>query len=78
MALAEVMVATTCGGKVPKPSVTRPEPTHVGSTDRDVGARGCPVSEKEGPSSEELAREGLSRGVQVRGTRSGRAKKAQP
>ncbi len=35
-----------------------------------MGATGCPVSESADPSSEESAREGLSRGASVPGTKS--------
>ncbi|XDV46571.1 hypothetical protein PO909_014446 [Leuciscus waleckii] len=77
-ALAEVMVATTAGGRVLKPTSSRSGATRGASKDRDEGAIGCPVPEKAGPSSEELAREVLSQGVLVLGTRSGCANTGQP
>ncbi len=54
---------STSGGKSPSTSASRPGTRHGVSRGLDAGAKGCPVSEKEGPFSEELAREGLSRGA---------------
>ncbi len=71
------MVLSTSGGKSPSTSASRPGTRHGVSRGLDAGAKGCPVSEKEGPFSEELAREGLSRGAWVPGTRSGWANRAQ-
>ncbi len=76
-ARAEVMVLSTSEGKSPRTSASRPATRHGVSRGLDAGAKGCPVSEKEGPFSEEFAREGLSRGARVPGTRSGWANRAQ-
>ncbi len=67
---AEAIVSATCWGRSPRTSASHPGTTHLVSTSLDVGARGCPISEKADPSSEESAREGLSRGAWVLGTRS--------
>ncbi len=50
---------------------------HEASRGLDVGAKGCPVSEKADPSSEEWAKEGLSRGAWVTRTKPGWASVAQ-
>ncbi len=62
------MVFTTAGGSLS--SVSHPGTIRGDSTILDTGARGCPLSEKGDPSSEEFAKEGLSRGALVRGTKS--------
>ncbi len=72
------MVSTTVCGRPLKSAASRPGATHEGSTDLDVGAKWCRAPEKGGPSSEECAREGLSRGEWVRETRSGWASTARP
>ncbi len=69
-ALAEVMVFTTAGGSPHRTSASRPGTTRGDSTSLGVDVRGCPLSEKGDPSSEELAKEGLSRGALVWGTKS--------
>ncbi len=59
-ARAEAIVSATSWGRSARTSASHP------GTIRgvyDVGAIGCPVSEKADPFSEELAREGLSRGA---------------
>ncbi len=72
------MVSTTaCGGPL-KSATSHPGATHGGSTGLDAGAKWCRAPEKGGPSSEEWAREGLSRGEWVRETRSGWARTARP
>ncbi len=58
---AEAIVRATSWGRSPRTSVSHPGTTHGVSTSLDEGARWCPVSEKADPSSEESAREGLSR-----------------
>ncbi len=77
-ALAWIMVSTTAGGRPLKSAASRPGATHGGSIDLDAGAIWCRAPEKGGPSSEECAREVLSRGKWVRETRSGWANGAQP
>ncbi len=62
-ARAEAIVSATCWGRSPRTSAYHPGTTHGVSTSLDAGARGCPVSKKADPSSEESAREGLSRGA---------------
>ncbi len=64
-ARAEAIVSATSWGRSPRTSSIRGV-----FTGPDAGAKGCPVSEKADLSSEELAREGLSRGAWVLGTRS--------
>ncbi len=59
-ARAEAMVLSTSGGKSPRTSVSCPGTRHEVSKGLDAGAKGCPVSEKEGSSSEGFTREGLS------------------
>ncbi len=65
------MVYTTAGGRPLKSAVSHPGVTHGGSIDLDAGAIWCRAPERGGPSSEECAREVLSRGKWVRETRSG-------
>ncbi len=72
------MVSTTTGGRPLKSAASRAEAKHGGSTDLDAGAIWCRAPERGGPSSEECAREVLSRGKWVRETRSGWAKAARP
>ncbi len=72
------MVSTTVSGRPLKSTASRPGATHGGSTDLDVGAIWCWAPERGGPSSEECAREVLSRGKWVRETRSEWAKAVQP
>ncbi len=60
---AEEIVSATSWGRSPRTSASHPGTTHGVSTSLDAGARWCPVSEKADPSSEESAREGLSRGA---------------
>ncbi len=48
------MVFTTAGGSPPRTSASRPGTIRGDSTGLDVGARGCPLSEKGDPFSEEL------------------------
>ncbi len=62
-ARAEAIVSATSWGRSPRTSASHPGTTHGVSTGPDVAARGCHVSEKADPSSEESAREGLSRGA---------------
>ncbi len=62
-ARAEAIVRATSWGRSPRTSASHPGTTHDVSTSLNAGARGCPVSEKVDPSSEESAREGLSRGA---------------
>ncbi len=64
-ACAEAMVLSTSGGKSPRTSASGSGTRHGVSRGLDMGAKGCPVSEKEGPSSEGFAREELSRGAWV-------------
>ncbi len=73
-----MMVSTTAGGRPLKCATSRPGATHGGSIDLDVGAIWCRASERGGPSSEECAREVLSRGKWVWETRSGWVNGAQP
>ncbi len=73
-----MMVSTTAGGRPLKSAASRPGGTHGGSIDLDAGAIWCRAPEKGSPSSEECAREVLSRGKWVRETRSGWANGAQP
>ncbi len=56
------MVSTTAGGRPLKSAMSRPGATHGGSIDLDAGAIWCRAPERGGPSSEECAREVLSRG----------------
>ncbi len=72
------MVSTTAGGRPLKSAASCPGATHGGSIDLDAGAIWYRAPEKGGPSSEECAREELSRGKWVRETRSGWANGAQP
>ncbi len=72
------MVSTTACGRPLKSAASRPGATHESTTDLDAGAIWCRAPEKGGPSSEECAREGLSRGEWVRETRSGWARTARP
>ncbi len=65
-ALAWMMVSTTAGGRPLKSAASRPGATHGGSLDLEAGAIWCRAPEKGGPSSEECAREVLSRGKWVR------------
>ncbi len=69
-ALAEVMVSTTSWGRSPRTSASRLGTRHEVSRGLDAGAIRCPVSESVDPSSEESAREGLSRGASALGTKS--------
>ncbi len=69
---------TTSGGSPPRTSAARPGTIRGDSTSPDAGARVCPYSEKGDPSSEEFAKEGLSRGASVLGTKSDWASKAPP
>ncbi len=64
------MVSTTSWGRSPRTSASRPGTRHEVSGGLDVGATRCPVSESVDPSSEESAKEGLSRGASDLGTRS--------
>ncbi len=73
-----MMVSTIAGGRPLKSAASRPGATHGGSIDLDAGAIWCRAPERGGPSSEECAREVLSRGKWVRETRSGWANGAQP
>ncbi len=57
-------------------STTRSGTRHEVFRGLDVGAIRCPVSESVDPSSEESAREGLSRGASALGTKSGWASMA--
>ncbi len=59
----EAIVRATSWCRSPRTSASHPGTTLGVSKSLDAGARGCPVSEKADPSSEELAREGLSRGA---------------
>ncbi len=72
------MVLTTSWGRSPRTSASRPGTIRGDSTSLDAGARGCPLSEKGDPSSEEFAKEGLSRGASVLGTKSDWASKVPP
>ncbi len=56
-----MMVSTTAGGRPLKSAASRPGATHGGSIDLDAGAIWCRAPQKGGPSSEECAREVLSR-----------------
>ncbi len=69
-ARAKAIVSATSWGRSPRTFASHPGTIRGVSTGPDAGARGWPVSEKPDPSSEELAREGLSRGAWVSGTRS--------
>ncbi len=71
------MVLTTSWGRSPRTSTSRPGTIRGDSTSLDAGARGCPLSEKGDPSSEEFAKEGLSRRASVLETKSDWASKAQ-
>ncbi len=53
-----------------EPPQSRLGTRHEVSRDLDAGAIRCPVSESVDPSSEESAREGLSRGASALGTKS--------
>ncbi len=64
------MVSTTAGGSPRRISASHPGTTREDSTGLDAGARGCPLSDKGDPSSEEFAKEGLSWGASVLGTKS--------
>ncbi len=66
----ETIVRDTSWGKSPKTSVSHPGTTLGVSTSLDAGAKGCPISEKADPSSEESDREELLRGAWVPGIRS--------
>ncbi len=59
------MVFTTAGGSPPRTSASHPGTTRGDSTSLDAGTRGCPLSEKGDPSSEEFAKEGLSQGASI-------------
>ncbi len=59
-------------GRSPRTSASRLGTRHEVSRGLDAGAIRCPVSESVDPSSEESAREGLSRGASALGTKSGR------
>ncbi len=72
------MVSTTASGRPLKSAVSCPGATHGGSTDMDAGAIWCRAPERGGPSSEECAREGLSRGKLVWETRSRWTSAARP
>ncbi len=69
-ARAEAIVSATSWGRSPRTSASHPGTIRGVSTGPDAGARGCPISEKADPSSEESAREGLSQGAWFLGTRS--------
>ncbi len=56
-------MSTTDWGRPPRTSESCPGTRYEASRGLDVGAKGCPISEKAGPSSEEWAKEGLSRGA---------------
>ncbi len=56
--------------------ISRPGTRHEVSRGLDAGATRCPVSESVDPSSEESAKEGLSRGASALGTKSGWASMA--
>ncbi len=58
-ARAEAIVSATSWGRSLRTSASHPGTIRGVSTGL-AGARGCPVSEKADPSSEESAREGLS------------------
>ncbi len=73
-----MMVSTTAGGRPLKFAASRPGATHGGSIDLDEGAILCRVPERGCPSSEECAREVLSRGKWVQETRSGWTSGVQP
>ncbi len=73
-----MIVFTTAGGSPLRTSASHPRTICGDSTSLGAGARGCPLSEKVDPSSEEFAKEGLSRGTSVLGTTSDWASKAQP
>ncbi len=57
-----MMVSTTAGGRPLKSATSRPGATHGGSIDLDAVAIWCRAPERGVPSSEECAREVLSRG----------------
>ncbi len=57
-ARVEAIVRPTSWGKSLRTAASCPGTTHGISKSLDVGARGCPVSEKADPSSAESAREG--------------------
>ncbi len=57
-----MIVSTTASGGPLKSAASCPGATHGGSTDLDASAIWCRAHEKGDPSSEECAREGLSRG----------------
>ncbi len=69
---------TTAGGSPPRTSASHPGTTRGDSTSLDMGASGCPLSEKGEPSSEEFTKEWLSRGASVLGTKYDWASKAPP
>ncbi len=56
------MVFTTAGGRPLESAASRPGTTHGGPIDLDAGAIWCRAPKRGGPSSEECAREVLSRG----------------
>ncbi len=60
-ARSEAIVSATSWGRSPRTPTPHPGTICGVSTGPDAGARGCPVSEKADPSSEESAREGLLR-----------------
>ncbi len=62
----------------PRTSASHPGTTRGDSTSLDAGARGCSLSEKGDPSSEEFAKEGLSQRASVLVTKSDWASKALP
>ncbi len=61
------MVSTTSWGRSPRTSASHPGTRHEISRGLDAGATRCPVSESVDPSSEESAKEGLSRGASALG-----------
>ncbi len=64
------MVSHTSWGRSPRTSASRPGTRHEVSRGLDAGATRCPVSESVDSSSEESAKEGLSRGASALGTKS--------
>ncbi len=69
---------TTTGVSPPRISTSHPGTIRGDSTSLDANARGCPLSEKGDPSSEEFAKEGLSRGASDLGTKSDWPSKVPP
>ncbi len=57
------MAYTTDWDRSPRTSTSHLGTRHEASRGLDTGAKGSPVSEKAGPSSEEWAKEGLTRGA---------------